>query len=47
MDAVHSFLEMLTDVYIKILDKMLQYRECTCLVAHDDWGVPKKWWRFC
>lgn len=38
MDAVKSFLDMVTDVYIKILDKLLQYRKFTCLVAHDDWG---------
>lgn len=41
-DAVHAFFDKLTDLYIKIVDKMLEYfPEIDVFYIHDDWGSQK------
>jgi hypothetical protein len=37
-DAIKSLFEKLTDLYIKILDKHIQYYHAEGFTVHDDWG---------
>ncbi|MCQ2452328.1 MAG: methyltransferase [Oscillospiraceae bacterium] len=42
-DAVHTFFDKLTDLYIKIFDKYIEYfPEVCCFCIHDDWGSQKE-----
>ena len=42
-DAVHAFFDKLTDLYIKIFDKYIQYYpEVDGFYVHDDWGSQKE-----
>lgn len=41
-DAVHAFLDKLTDLYIKIVDKMVEvFPEIDVFYIHDDWGSQR------
>lgn len=40
-DAVHGFLDRLTDVYCQIIDKYVEYFPIAGISVHDDWGSQR------
>lgn len=40
-DAVKALFERLTDLYIKIIDKFIEYYNAEGFTVHDDWGSQK------
>ncbi|MFZ7121422.1 MAG: methyltransferase [Eubacteriaceae bacterium] len=41
MDAVKELFEKLTDLYIEIVDKFIEYFDIDGINVHDDWGAQK------